>query len=58
LRRIAQLEELIEHVQRDIVEIKTELEILRRSDLHLALMVALVIAIAVAALLAKVFHWL
>jgi hypothetical protein len=56
--RIAQLEELIEHVQRDIVEIKTELEILRRSDLHLALMVALVIAIAVAALLAKVFHWL
>ena len=56
--RVAQLEELIEHVQRDIVEIRTELEILRRSDLHLALMVALVIAIAVAALLAKVFHWL
>jgi hypothetical protein len=56
--RVAQLEELIEYVQRDIAEIKTDLEILRRSDLHLALVVVLVVAIAVAALLAKVFHWL
>jgi len=56
--RLAQLEELIEYVQRDIAEIKTDLEILRRSDLHLALVVVLVVAIAVAALLAKVFHWL
>jgi hypothetical protein len=56
--RVAQLEELIEYVQRDIAEIKTELEILRRSDLHLALVAVLVVAIAVAALLAKVFHWL
>ena len=56
--RVAQLEELIEYVQRDIAEIKTDLEILRRSDLHLALMVGLVVAIAVAALVAKVFHWL
>ena len=55
--RLAQLEELIEYVQRDIAEIKTDLEILRRSDLHLALAVVLVVAIAVAALLAKVFHW-
>jgi hypothetical protein len=30
--RAAQLEELIERVQRDIAEIKTDLEILRRSD--------------------------
>ena len=56
--RVAELEELIEHVQRDIAEIKTDLEILRRSDLHLALMVGLVVAIAVAALVARVFHWL
>ncbi len=56
--RVAQLEELIEYVQRDIAEIKTDLEILRRSDLHLALVVVLVVAIAVAALLAKVFHLL
>ena len=56
--RMAQLEELIEYVQRDIAEIKTDLEILRRSDLHLALMVGLVVAIAVAALVARVFHWL
>ena len=56
--RIAQLEELIEYVQRDIAEIKSDLEILKRSDLHLALMVGLVVAIAVAVLLAKVFHWL
>ena len=56
--RVAQLEELIEHVQRDIAEIKTDLEILRRSDLHLALVVVVIVAIAVAALLAEVFHWL
>jgi hypothetical protein len=56
--RVAQLEELIEYVQRDIAEIKTELETLRRSDLHLALVVVLVVAIVVAALLTKVFNWL
>jgi hypothetical protein len=56
--RMAQLEELIEYVQRDIAEIKTDLEILKRTDLHLALMVGLVVAIAVAALVARVFHWL
>src|SRR5258708_5004493 len=56
--RVAQLEELIDHVQRDIAEIKTDLEILRRSDLHLALVVGLVVAIAVAALLGKVFNWI
>ena len=56
--QLAQLEERIEDVQRDIAEIKAELEILRRSDLHLALVIALGVAIAVAALLAKVFHWL
>jgi hypothetical protein len=56
--RVAQLEELIEYVQRDIGEIKTDLEILKRSDLHLALMVGLVVAIAVGAVVAKVFHWL
>jgi hypothetical protein len=55
---VAQLEERIDDVQRDIAEIKAELEILRRSDLHLALVIALGVAIAVAALLAKVFHWL
>ena len=56
--RVAQLEELIERVQRDIAEIKTDLEILRRSDLHLALVVVVIVAIAEAALLAKVFYWL
>jgi len=56
--RVAQLEELIEYVHRDIAEIKTDLEILKRSDLHLALVVGLFVAIAVAAFLAKVFHWL
>jgi hypothetical protein len=56
--QVAQLEELIEYIRRDIVEMKTDLEILRRSDLHLALVVVLIVAIAMAALLAKVFHWL
>jgi hypothetical protein len=56
--RVAQLEELTEYLQRDIAEIKTELEILTRSDLHLALVVGLAVAIALAALLARVFHWL
>jgi hypothetical protein len=56
--RVARLEEMIEYLQLDIAEIKTELETLRRSDLHLALVVVLVVVIAVAAILAKVFHWL
>jgi hypothetical protein len=59
--REAKLEALTEYVQRDIAEIKTELEILRRdirSDLNSALVVLLAVGIALAALLAKGFHWL
>ena len=59
--RVAKLEALTEYVQRDIAEIKTELEILRRdirSDLNSALVVLLAVGIALAALLAKGFHWL
>lgn len=53
--RVAQFEELIEDVQQ---ESKPSWQFLRRSDLHLALVVAVGVGIAAAALLPKVFHGL
>jgi hypothetical protein len=56
--RVAQLEELIERVQRDIAEIKTDLRNSKTVGFASGLVVVVIVAIAVAALLAKVFHWL
>jgi hypothetical protein len=59
--RVAKLQGVIEDVQRDIAEIKTELLILRsdiRSDLRWVVAVLLAVALGLAALLATGFHWL
>jgi hypothetical protein len=59
--RVAKLQEAIEDVQRDIAEIKTELLALRsniRSYLRWVLAELLAVALGLAALLAKGFHWL
>jgi GAF domain-containing protein len=58
--RVAKLEAVTEHVQRDIAEIKAELQIRRRNTraLRLALAVLLAVALGLAVLLAKGFHWL
>jgi hypothetical protein len=58
---VAKLQGVIEDVQRDIAEIKTELLILRsdkRSDMRWVFAALLVVALGLAALLAKEFHWL
>jgi hypothetical protein len=58
---VAKLQAVIEDVQRDIAEIKTELLILRsdkRSELRWVVAALLVVALGLAALLAKEFHWL
>ena len=59
--RVAKLQGVIEDVQRDIAAIKTELLILRsdtRSGLLWVLAELLAVALGLAALLAKGFHWL
>ena len=59
--RVAKLHGVIEDVQRDIAEIKTELLILRsdmRSGLRWVLGALLAVALGLAALLATGFHWL
>jgi hypothetical protein len=59
--RVAKLRGVIEDVQRDIAEVKTELLILRsdiRSDLRWVVAVLLAVALGLAALLATGFHWL
>jgi hypothetical protein len=59
--RVAKLQGVIEDVQRDIAEIKTELLILRsdiRSDLRWVVAELLAVALGLAALLATGFHWL
>src|SRR5258705_8183043 len=59
--RVAKLHGVIEDVQRDIAEIKTELLTLRsdiRSDLRWVVAVLLAVALGLAALLATGFNWL
>ena len=59
--RVAKLQGVIEDVQRDIAAIKTELLALRtniRSYLRWVLAELLAVALGLAALLAKGFHWL
>jgi hypothetical protein len=59
--RVAKLQEVIEDLQRDIAEIKTELLILRsdmRSGLRWVLAALFAVALGLAALLATRFHWL
>ena len=51
----------IEYVQRNIAEIKTELQIMRgnaRSDFRLTFAALIAVALGLAGLLAKGFHWL
>jgi hypothetical protein len=59
--RVAKLEAGIEYVQRNIAEIKTELQIMRgnaRSDFRLTFAALIAVALGLAGLLAKGFHWL
>ncbi|MDO9460113.1 MAG: hypothetical protein Q7N95_08375 [Alphaproteobacteria bacterium] len=59
--RVAKLEAGIDYVHRSIVEIKTELQIMRgnaRSDFRLIFAALIAVALGLAGLLAKGFRWL
>jgi hypothetical protein len=59
--RIAKLEAAVEHIERDIGDIKTELRGLRgeaRVDFRLLFGAIIAVALGIAGLMAKGFHWL
>ncbi|MFZ5739075.1 MAG: hypothetical protein ACOY6K_19580 [Pseudomonadota bacterium] len=59
--RIAKLEAAVEHIERDIGDIKTELRSLRgeaRVDFRLLFGAIIAVALGIAGLMAKGFHWL
>ncbi|MBB5047522.1 hypothetical protein HNR60_002279 [Rhodopseudomonas rhenobacensis] len=58
--RIAKLEAAVEHIQRDIGDIKTDLRTLRdnaRGDFRLLFGAIISVAVGMAGLMAKGFHW-
>jgi hypothetical protein len=59
--RVAKLEAAIEHIQRDTTDIKTDVRTLRdnaRSDFRLLFGATIAVALGLAALMARGFHWL
>jgi hypothetical protein len=59
--RVAKLEAAVEHIQRDTAEIKTDVRTLRdnaRTDFHKVFGAIITVALGLAALMAKGFHWL
>jgi hypothetical protein len=58
--RIAKLEAAVEHIQRDIGEIRTDVRSLRdngRSDFRTLFGAIIAVALGLAGLMAKGFHW-
>jgi hypothetical protein len=58
--KVAKLESVVEYIQRDILEIKTEIREIRkdaRSDFYLLFGALIVGALGLAGLMAKGFHW-
>ncbi len=58
--RIAKLESAVEHIQRDLGDIKSDLRTLRdnaRGDFRLVFGAIITVAIGMAGLMAKGFHW-
>lgn len=59
--RVAKLEASMEHVQRDIADIKADLRAIRgeaRTDFRLLFAALITVALGLAGLMAKGFHWL
>jgi hypothetical protein len=59
--RVAKLEAAVEHIQRDTTDIKTDMRTLRdnaRTDFRLLFSAIIVVALGLAGLMARGFHWL
>jgi hypothetical protein len=59
--RVAKLEAAVEHIQRDISEIKSDVRALRdnaRSDFHILFGAVIAVALGLAGMMARGFHWL
>lgn len=55
--RISQLEAKVDHMQRDIDELKAEVRAIRTTDFRLLFSAIIAVALGVASLLAKGFGW-
>ena len=59
--RVAKLEAAVEHIQRDISDIKSDVRALRdnaRSDFHVVFGALMAVAPGSAGMMARGFHWL
>jgi hypothetical protein len=59
--RVAKLEAAVEHIQRDIGDIKADVRALRdnaRSDFHIVFGALIAVALGLAGMMARGFHWL
>ena len=59
--RVAKLEAAVEHIQRDIGDIKSDVRALRdnaRSDFHILFGAVIAVALGLAGIMARGFHWL
>jgi hypothetical protein len=59
--RVAKLEAAVEHIQRDTTDIKTDVRTLRdnaRSDFRVLFGAIIIVALGLAGMMARGFHWL
>jgi hypothetical protein len=59
--RVAKLEAAVEHIQQDIGEIKSDVRTLRdnaRSDFRILFAAVIAVALGLAGMMARGFHWL
>jgi len=59
--RVAKLEAAVEHIQRDTTDIKTDVRTLRdnaRTDFRVLFSAIIVVALGLAGMMARGFHWL
>lgn len=56
--RLAKLEVAMEYVKRDVDELKTDVRAIRTTDFRLTFGAIIAVALGLAALMAKGFHWL
>jgi hypothetical protein len=59
--RVAKLEAAVEHIQQDIGEIKSDVRTLRdnaRSDFRILFAAIIAVAVGLAGMMARGFHWL
>ncbi len=56
--RVAKLEVAVEYIQRDIADLKADVRAIRTTDFRLTFGAIIAVALGMAGLMAKGFHWL